>query len=184
MEKNRKYLLILALATEGGMAVCALVLAAFFQIDLQWSSGNPILDIISGVLSAVPPFLIFLFVISKPGGKYGVCNSLRKTLLEDCRPLFSQLSVLDILFISLLAGLGEELLFRGILQYKLGLIIASIAFGLVHFISPAYILIAALIGVYIGLIYEYSQNLMTPVVMHFIYDFAALICLKHKYRSL
>ncbi len=101
--------------------------------------------------------------------------------------------VLDLLFhgnraqsaiiaVSLLAGFGEELLFRGVIQAGLedltgvlvGLLLASLIFGLLHAISPAYFLLATLMGLYLGLLYQQTGNLLIPCLVHALYDWVAI----------
>jgi len=81
--------------------------------------------------------------------------------------------------ISFAAGFAEELLFRGVLQARFGIVIASIIFGLVHFISPLYVIITALMGLYIGAFYYFTESLLVPIQMHFIYDLGVLVYLKY-----
>jgi hypothetical protein len=85
--------------------------------------------------------------------------------------------------ISVLAGFGEEMLFRGLLQslftqwlgFWFGVLIANLFFGLAHLITPAYAVIATLMGVYLGCLWVGSDNLLTPIVAHAVYDFLALV---------
>ena len=93
--------------------------------------------------------------------------------------------MIDLALISALAGLGEELLFRGVLQtvlagaVGLGLAVAltSIVFGLAHFISFTYAAYATVVGVYLGVLLIVFGNLLVPVVAHAAYDFLALVYL-------
>jgi membrane protease YdiL (CAAX protease family) len=88
----------------------------------------------------------------------------------------------EIALISVSAGVGEEMLFRGVLQASLsawlgvpwGLGIASFLFGLLHPISVAYMVITAVLGVYLGIVWYVGGNLLTVMIAHALYDFAAL----------
>lgn len=81
-----------------------------------------------------------------------------------------------------LAGLGEELLFRGFVQAWLGrqlgsaagLLLGGLIFGMVHALTPLYLVLAGLIGIYLGGVWMVTGNLLTPVVAHALYDLAAL----------
>ena len=86
---------------------------------------------------------------------------------------------MDLVLISLLAGIAEEILFRGVVQARFGIATASILFGLVHCVSPAYIFITTIMGFYIGMFFLFSGSLLVPVQLHFIYDLAALAYLKY-----
>jgi hypothetical protein len=70
----------------------------------------------------------------------------------------------------LLAGIPEEILFRGGLQPTLGLILTALLFGLVHAITPLYILYAALAGLGLGGLAEWRGDLWAATAAHFAYD--------------
>jgi uncharacterized protein len=97
-------------------------------------------------------------------------------------PLFAGRGPGELVLIAALAGLGEELLFRGVLQPALaGHIPAWLAaavvgagFGLVHWITPTYALLAGLVGTYLGLLALVAENLLVPIVAHALYDLVAL----------
>lgn len=115
--------------------------------------------------------------------KWAPVAQLRREVERTVVPLFAQCTLLDLAIISLLAGLGEEALFRGVLQAALGgwitpvggLLVASVVFGLAHLVTPTYALIAGLIGLYLGLIYLVTDNLFPPVLVHALFDFVALV---------
>jgi membrane protease YdiL (CAAX protease family) len=81
------------------------------------------------------------------------------------------------------AGFGEEMLFRGVLQFELssrigqGLAIgiSSVIFGALHAVTPLYAFLASLASVYFGATYLYSGNLAVPIVAHTFYDLVALL---------
>ncbi|MBI5631121.1 MAG: CPBP family intramembrane metalloprotease [Elusimicrobia bacterium] len=76
----------------------------------------------------------------------------------------------------LLAGGSEELLFRGVLQTRWGLVIASLVFGVLHATSPVHFVIASLLGVYFGFAFQRSgNNLFVPAVAHAICDFTFML---------
>lgn len=84
--------------------------------------------------------------------------------------------------VAVLAGVGEELLFRGVLQTLLirwttlivGLLAASLLFGLAHALSRIYFLLATLIGLYLGCLVIQCNDLVSVMVAHALYDFLAL----------
>jgi len=109
-----------------------------------------------------------------------------KLVDEQVTPLFDGASVLEFALIALAAGVGEELLFRGLMQVLIaewcgpptGVVLAigltSVVFALLHALSPAYATLAFGMSVYLGLLQHYSGNILAPVVTHAAYDFAAL----------
>jgi membrane protease YdiL (CAAX protease family) len=163
---------------EGLALAIALVLAWYFKIRLTPLTENFPGDIVLGTAFALPPFGLFLLSISQRAEKMPVVGSLRKIIVNEVRAFFADTALIDLVLISLLAGIAEEILFRGVIQEKLGLVAASIIFGLVHFLSPAYVIVTILMGFYIGIIYQMTNSLLVPIQLHFIYDLAALVYLR------
>ncbi len=88
--------------------------------------------------------------------------------------------------LALAAGVGEELLFRGVLQEEIssrvlggqssGLVLSSIIFGALHAVTPTYAVLAGVAGLYFGALYNLSGHcVLVPVVAHALYDAVALI---------
>jgi hypothetical protein len=179
----RSKLLGLALVVEGGALLLALVLARVWDIALLPLTEHLLRDCLIGTAAAAIPFALFAFSLSERTKTIPIISSLRKTIRDEIRPLFASLTVIDISLISLWAGFAEELLFRGVIQAKLGIIAASCLFGCMHWVTPAYAIVAAAIGFYIGLLYHIFQGLLIPIQVHCIYDFAALIYLKYLLRE-
>jgi hypothetical protein len=104
-------------------------------------------------------------------------------------PLFRPCSLGEMAVIAVLAGFGEEMLFRGVIQNALGgwlggttglwaaCGLASLLFGFAHAVSAAYAVLATLIGLYLGTLWIVTANLLVPVVAHGVYDFVALVYL-------
>ena len=91
--------------------------------------------------------------------------------------------LLNLVFVAVFAGIGEELFFRGVLQrlfIKLfkspwgGIIAAAFIFSAIHVqfygFIPRFIL-----GILLGAIYWYSGSLWPAIVAHFAYDAFAVI---------
>lgn len=100
---------------------------------------------------------------------------LKKRSLQDL--------LLNLLFVAVFAGIGEELLFRGMLQRILirlfrnpaaGIIITAVIFSAIHLqfygFLPRFIL-----GILLGCIYWYSGSLWPAILAHFIYDAFAVV---------
>jgi membrane protease YdiL (CAAX protease family) len=103
-------------------------------------------------------------------------------LLETLGPYLMACRWYDLLLLGAVAGLSEEVLFRGVLHVKLGIVTSNIVFGAVHWITPAYALSAGLIGVYLGWLQNYSENLLAPMITHGFYDFLAFLVVAHDAR--
>jgi membrane protease YdiL (CAAX protease family) len=179
----RRYRVLgLVVLVEGGLGVLALALG--------WLLGQPPLatwawDVdaaLPGVAACLPMLLLFLVCVSWPVGPLARIKQITRQVI---RPLFASCTVIDLAGVALLAGLGEEMLFRGVLQAALadwlgagaGLAAASLLFGLLHAITPTYAVLATLLGAYLGWVWMASGNLLAPVVAHALYDFVALLYL-------
>jgi len=91
--------------------------------------------------------------------------------------------LLNLVLVAVFAGVGEELLFRGVLQrlfIKLfnnpwaGILVTAFIFSAIHLqfygFIPRFIL-----GILLGLIYWYSGSLWPAIIAHFAYDAFAVI---------
>ncbi len=76
------------------------------------------------------------------------------------------------------AGVGEEIIFRGILQPYLGVWGTAVLFGLAHPLSPSYTVYAALAGLVLGYLALWTHALLAPMVCHAMYDGLLLMWLK------
>ncbi len=117
--------------------------------------------------------------------QWPVIVQLRHFVRERIVPFFAECNLLEFGLISIFAGVGEEFFFRGLMQTGLihasslwvGVIITSIIFGLAHFVSLTYAVLAGLIGLYLGLLLVAFDNLIVPMIAHALYDFVALVFL-------
>ena len=96
-------------------------------------------------------------------------------------PLLRAASYRELLVLACMAGLGEELLFRGVVQQEIGLWGASLFFGIPHGPSRSLwplAVWAVLMGGVLGLLYQATGNLLVPALAHTFYDGAALFYIK------
>ena len=132
-----------------------------------------------GLLATLPPLGLMLLLTEVPWEPF---RRLMRELDENLLPLFRNSTPLELALIALAAGVGEEALFRGAIQAGVGhlatpvvgLAVASVLFGLAHFITRTYALLAGLIGLYLGVLLLLSDNLLVPIIVHATYDFVAL----------
>lgn len=103
-----------------------------------------------------------------------------KTLFRNLlKPL--EFSLPDIIFLSICAGLGEEILFRGSLQYILGIWPTALLFVALHGYLNPWNWKLSIYGVYmvalaagLGYLYDYI-GLFSAVTAHFLFDFIMII---------
>lgn len=96
---------------------------------------------------------------------------------DEIFPMLREATVIDIIVLAAVAGFAEELLFRGMLQPRMGLVAASLLFGLLH--GPDYKLWpfavwAACVGAGFGIVYRETENMAIPMLVHALYDGIAL----------
>ncbi len=107
---------------------------------------------------------------------------LRHFINDFVLPLFVCARWWELAILCGTAGIGEELLFRGLLQpifcgflgLQLGVVLVNVLFGLMHPFSIAYLVLASLIGLYLSVLYVATDNLLAPILVHGLYDFVAL----------
>ncbi|WP_312474384.1 type II CAAX endopeptidase family protein [Neobacillus sp.] len=95
--------------------------------------------------------------------------------------IFKKRTTLHILVIAAFVACSEELLFRGIIQTKVGLILASIIFAVIHFrylFNWFLFLNIVLLSFIIGMVYEWTGNLAVTIMMHFVIDFLLGVYIK------
>jgi len=97
--------------------------------------------------------------------------------------IFRNRNVFHTLVIALVVAFSEELLFRGIIQTKVGLIMASIIFAVIHYrylFNWFLFLNIILLSFLIGLIYKWTGNLAVTIMMHFVIDFLLGVYIKFR----
>lgn len=93
-----------------------------------------------------------------------------RRLAEELARLVGPLSAGRALVLALLSGVAEEAFFRGALQPRVGLVAASLLFGLAHWgPTPAlrpWAVYAALAGLGFGALFEWTGTLVAPAAAH------------------
>jgi uncharacterized protein len=95
----------------------------------------------------------------------------------------------DLIWLGLLPGLSEELLFRGVMLPALGLnlvavLVSSVLFGVLHLSGNgqwSYVVWAAIVGFALGYCALVTGNLVVPVVAHIVTNLVSGLLWKVKY---
>jgi uncharacterized protein len=153
--------------------------AAFGRLQL-----DPV-GVMVGVAGALPMLGLLLWCLRTT---WGPMRRLVALVEERLGPHLADASVGGVALLALLAGVGEELLFRGVIQVWLAeraplwlaIAGASAVFGVGHWLSASYALLASLIGAYLGILFLLSGNLLVPIVAHAAYDLVALMVLSRR----
>ena len=185
---ERKTLLMVTLFVEGGLYLLGMLLmggpgALRSNFSFSWSATA------YALMLCLPMFAGLFFAVRS---RWKPMAGLRNELEEKVLPIFLNCNMVDLAIIALLAGVGEELFFRGWMQTVLaersgvwvGILAASLIFGLLHYLSTTYAIYAFITGIYLGVIYYVFGNLYIVMVIHAVYDFVALVYLVRKSREI
>jgi membrane protease YdiL (CAAX protease family) len=102
--------------------------------------------------------------------------------------ILKPLALPDLIWLGLLPGMSEELLFRGVMLPAIGLnwfglLISSLCFGVLHYSGSqhwAYVIWATIIGSVLGGSAIASGNLLVPIVAHITTNFISACIWKFK----
>lgn len=97
----------------------------------------------------------------------------------------------DLIWMGLLPGLSEELLFRGVMIPALGLnlmgvVVSSLCFGILHLSGLqqwAYVVWATIVGLALGLSALWTGNLLVPIVAHVVTNLVSSLVWKVRQTS-
>lgn len=184
---TRSQLFNMTLLVEGVMLIAAVGIALWRDVAFWDLSSVNIQTLLIGLAAALPP-LVMVIGATESNTKIG------ERARADFGPvieMFRDASLWDVLFVSCMAGVCEEALFRGALQnwasdhwgLVAGLVAVSIVFGFAHFLSWSYFVFATAIGAYLGLVYIWTDSLFAAMVAHAAYDFIALLYGKRFMRT-
>lgn len=179
---------LLALVLGWAIGPSARALVPEFDPNQWW----PIFfGLLYGCLAAIPILILIELVRRIP---WEPVRELERLTDDGMIKSLLALRPSELIVISICAGIGEELLFRGWLMYWLAeggtmstgtspsplalgaaLVVSSVVFGLVHPITKLYVVLAALMGFYFGALVIYTENLLVPIAAHATYDAVQLI---------
>lgn len=169
----------LAIVFEGGLVVIAVLLSLLLELPLlDWV--RPRASMIGWGILLTTPLLLGLWMSKR--SRWRPLANLFAEIEETVVPLFATTSTAGLAVISTLAGIGEEALFRGVMQSVLtgslgtvvALLVTSTVFGLVHYVTRTYAVMAGAIGLYLGVLALTFDTLVVPMIVHALYDFLAL----------
>ena len=173
---SRRSLMWMTVGLEGAIFLVAAVI--MWLTGIRPSTETTVLNLGLGV--AVGTIMaVTVIPIVHSGGK--LLREIRHDL-DLVVLLFKKCTVVDLAIVSLLAGVCEEMLFRGLLQTWLtslmnphiAILLVALLFGLVHAISRSYVVFATILGLILGYLYYYTDSLASVMIAHAVYDFVAL----------
>ena len=153
-------------------------------MHLRWSTS----DLLLGVAATLPMLAVLAACMLSTAQSI---LQMRQLLYELLGSVLTRCRLHDLFLLSLLAGLCEEIFFRGFLYSWLAtlnpflaVLISSLLFGLAHAVTPGYTVFAAFLGLYLtGLLAaDSTPNLLIPIVAHTLYDLVAFLVLLLDFR--
>jgi hypothetical protein len=187
---DRPHFLLMAGVFEGGLVLVALALGKLLRVDPFGELHIQGAAVVLGFAAALPPFVL---LTAMDRFQFSALERIKRHLLDILGPSIAACRWYELVFVAALAGLGEELVFRGVIQPSLeqrlafggfdrigGLIASNVIFGLLHFITPTYALVAAGLGIYFGVLLDATDppNVVVPILAHGFYDYLAFLWLK------
>jgi uncharacterized protein len=175
-------ILLFAFLGEGALMLIGMIWMLWRDLPFAWSAPRmtPATAAVIGLLTAITLAAI-QFALLRLVPERGPVRALRRLYRELLFPLFRGSTPIEIVAISILAGVGEEVLFRGAMQPEWGLIVTSLVFGLFHIGGRLTVTLgiwAACTGALLGWLAIATGGLLAPIVAHMVYDALALSYLR------
>ena len=145
----------------------------FEHFSWQWS------DAVIGLVATAPLAAFLYWFIKTSNPRFA---EFRQSQIKFFAEIGFKFTPLRIVLMALGAGVFEELLFRGVLQIWvdryapviIAIILTNILFGMLHWRTALYAVIAGMVGAYLGVLFWLTGNLLAPIITHAVYDFIAL----------
>jgi hypothetical protein len=186
---SRRAFLKTATYFESSLVLVAYVIGWLGSIDPLADLRPDFTALAYGLAGTLPLTLLFLLAYQLP---VEGLKTIKHLLVDRLGPFLNACEWTGLLYLALLAGVTEEILFRGLLQplleshwgYAAGLVGSNMLFALAHCITPVYALLAGLTGLYLGFSLDFGgeRNLLTPIAIHALYDFLAFLAVARTYR--
>jgi membrane protease YdiL (CAAX protease family) len=171
-----------ALSFQGVIVLVGWLAVWLMGVDILSGSTGWLKAVAWGISGSIVTYLLLSALARAPG-------PIRDSLSGHMRQLHgfaNDYSWPVLMTLSVLAGVGEELLFRGAVQGwlawhlndALAILLASLLFGLVHYLSFAYFVMATGLGLVLGIAYWMTDSLLLVMVWHGVYDIIALYSLR------
>ena len=175
-------MLVTGAASECGLLLVALVLGWLTGVTPFAHYRSDLTAVAYGLVATLPLLLLLRWCLATG---WPPIRRLVAMVREYLAPHLAGASVGGILLLSAMAGIGEEGLFRGVIQAGLderwpaaaAVGTAALLFGAAHWLSTTYAVLAALVGAYLGVLFAITDNLLVPIVTHAAYDAVALMTL-------
>lgn len=156
------------------MGVTAVVLLIVARLWLMLDPSANMLGLTWSITSLLEGVGIGLGISLASSIVYRLWQAYRQSADFYLTLVITPLALPDLIWLGLLPGMSEELLFRGVMLPALGmswfgLVVSSLCFGVLHFSGEqhwSYVIWATIIGFVLGFSAVETHNLLVPIVAH------------------
>jgi uncharacterized protein len=174
---------ILILLTGFGLSALAIIISVLTdRIDIasELTAGCPFWIQIAGAVIITPLLVALIYFLTRKNPSFDDLNQMTRYLVIELNPSFKQ-----VIALSLAAGIGEELLFRGVVQALIGIVPTSIIFAGLHtgfrFDKKAlrmYFAMVFIMSLLLGLVFRHV-GLVAAMTTHALWDFSMILLVKN-----
>lgn len=177
--ESEQHTFLFVIAGTAGLGIAAMGLSLVLGVPLAPQIQLDINDFLIGVIATLP-LVIFLWWFSNTALEHFA--AFRNSQIKFFSEIGFTFTPARIAVLAIGAGISEELLFRGVLQTWMAgfvplvfaIVLSNMLFGVLHMRTVLYAFIAGLVGVYLGILYAATGNLLAPMAAHAFYDAVAL----------
>ncbi len=181
---DRQTIVTVVIVVEALFLLITTIWSYLAQVDLRYLfrfNWSALIWGLSAGLAISASNLALLYLCQKLN-RFFVFQSMHDLLKKEMMPLFSRLTVMDSILVSLASGLCEEIFFRGILETTGGIALSATCFGLAHlpsFYYFPYAVWALLVGLVMSFVMSGSGSIIAPIVAHALVNFISINVLRY-----
>lgn len=176
------------LGVMGVTAVLLLIVAKLWQ----WLGNVYLMRLVVSVHDGLLGVALAAAIVGASGVIYRLWPAYRSSADAYLAFVIKPLIWPDLLWLGLLPGLSEELLFRGVMLSALGMnglavIVSSLVFGVLHLSNIQqwpYVVWATIVGLGLGFSAIATGNLLVPIVAHIITNWVSSGLWKYNHREI
>lgn len=180
---SRSRIVRLEATLAGSLLVAAFTWGWIRELGLWSQLRITLTDLAIGFSAASVLCLSLPFLTSTWASRVLLLREMKGVWDDVLTPLGKSLTLAEIGTLAMLSGFSEEIFFRGTLQREIGIIGASLLFGLLHPLNLSYVIWAASVGFVFGALYQLTGSLLPPILCHGGYNLAALLYLRYWYQG-
>lgn len=194
-----KRLYFFGLAIEAALGLLALLIAWPLGLPLRdWL--RPDLALLGLGLAAFLPLLLGYLVLERISWR--PFRRVRQIVRIFAEIMLQNVSLAGIALLCIAAGVGEELLFRGLIQggitqfmaYRApmpmgaapwigGILVASVLFAAAHAVTRTYSVLVFFLSIFFGLVFYLSGSLVPVIIAHALYDFFVFVYIRQRFAK-